>query len=201
MLPKEDKIKKPSDEKQPGLFDKEDEKKRLANKRRFIIIALTIFVGFPLSLLTYRSFKNFNLSFNVPKLSFNLNTSKSVSSIKIPTNDTWSLYVIKTNSESVDYQKNQDLIFNNQNLNSILDRLDSAGYSNNNIYTSNLPQGLKIKEITDENDTSFSYFSKIITPSQELILLIKISDSQDLTRAKTSVSDLIGQLYWYSLQK
>ncbi len=199
MLPKEEKIKKTSDEKQPGLFDKEDERKRLAKKRRFVYIAMILTVGLSLLFWVYRSVKNFNFSFKLPKLNF---TVKNISSLNLPKdNSTWSIFLKKIGSDSVVYQKNQDIIFSVQELDSFLIKLDQTGYTTPSIYTSTLPEGLKIKEITEETDSVFSYFSKIITPDQELLLIITITDSPDLTQAKNLIPDLISQLYWYSLQK
>jgi hypothetical protein len=68
-------------------------------------------------------------------------------------------------------------------------------------YSSSLPEGFKIKELVEESGNNFSYFSKIITPNQELLLIIKISNSPDLIQSKKLIPNLINQLYWYSLQK
>ena len=209
MLPKEEKItkKKSTDAEQPGLFDKEDKKKQLAQKRRFIYIAMILTVGLSLSFWIYRSLKNFKPSFSLPKLSFNLSSPqtasiKTSSNIILPKdNSTWSIFLKKNNSDSIIYQKNQDIIFKSEDLNSISQKIDKTSFVTSSLYASALPEGLKIKEIVEEKDNFFSYFSKITSPKQEIILLIKITDSKDLTQAKKSVSDLVNQLYWYSTQK
>jgi len=209
MLPKEEKItkKKSIDGEQPGLFDKENEKQRLVKKRRFIYIAMVLTVGLSLSFWIYRSIKNFDFSFKLPTLNFSVNSPKSSpvktsGSISLPKdNSTWSILLKKPNSDSIIYQKNQDVIFKSEDLNSISKKIDQVDFSTSSLYASALPEGLKVKEITEEKDNSFSYFSKITSPKQEIILLIKITDSKDLAQAKKSLSDLINQLYWYSTQE
>jgi len=204
MLPKEEKIKKKPDTEQPGLFDKEDEKKRIIKKRRFIYIAMILTVGLSLSFWCYRSIKNFKMpTLNIPVFSPESPSIKTTNSFTLPkdTNSTWSFFLKRVDTNSIFYQNNQDIIFSTQDQNSILNKINQTDFINSSSYSSSLPQGLKIKEIIEENDFSFSYFSTITTPSQDLLLIIKITDSKDLTQAKNSVPDLINQLYWYSLQK
>ena len=204
MLPKEEKIKKKPDTEQPGLFDKEDEKKRLIKKRRFIYIAMILTVGLSLSFWCYRSIKNFKMpTLNIPVSSPESPSIKTTNSFTLPkdTNSTWSFFLKRVDTNSIFYQNNQDIIFSTQDQNSILNKINQTDFINSSSYSSSLPQGLKIKEIIEENDSSFSYFSTITTPSQDLLLIIKITDSKDLTQAKNLVSGLVDQLYWYSLQK
>jgi len=204
MLPKEEKIKKIPDEKQPGLFDKEDERKRLTKKRRFIYLALILTTGLSLSFWTYRSIKSKNFSFKIPSINLPNFKTKSLSikrtaNISLPkdSDSSWSIFLKRIDTDSVIYQYNQE----NIELNSILTKIDKTNLSTTSAYTSTLPQGLKIKEIIQEDNKNFSYFSKITTPNQELLLIIKTIDPKDLSQAKKSVPDLINQLYWYSLEK
>lgn len=204
MLPKQEKIKKKPDTEQPGLFDKVDEKKRLAKKRKFIYIALFLTVGLSLSFWAYRSIKNFKMpTLNIPVSSPKTTSIKTTSSFTLPkyTNSTWSFFLKRIDTNFVIYQNNQDIIFSTQDQNSILNKINQTDFITPSIYSSYLPEGLKIKEIVEENDSAFSYFSTITTPAQQLLLIIKIIDSKDLAQAKKSVPDLINQLYWYSLQK
>ena len=208
MLPKQEKIKKKPDTEQPGLFDKVDEKKRLAKKRKFIYIALFLTVGLSLSFWTYRSLENFKPSLKLPSSNFTVSAPKpssvkTTSSFTLPkdNNSTWSFFLKRIDTDSVIYQNNQNIIFSAQDLDSILNKINQTDFITPSLYSSSLPEGLKIKEIIEENDFSFSYFSKITTPSQDLLLIIKITDSKDLIQAKSSVSGLANQLYWYSLQK
>jgi hypothetical protein len=80
-------------------------------------------------------------------------------------------------------------------------KLDQTKENTSNLYTSTLPEGLKIKEIITEDTKNFSYISEIITPSQKILLIITITDSSDLSKAKGQISGLVDQLYWYSIQK
>ena len=205
MLPKEEKIKKKSsDVDQPGLFDKEDEKKRLAKKRKFVYIAMVLTVGLSLSFWAYRSVKNFKMpTLNLPVSSPKTTSIKTTNSFTLPkdTNSTWSFFLKRIDTDSIIYQNNQDIIFSTQDLNSILTKINQTDFITPSIYSSSLPQGLKIKEIVEEDNSSFSYFSIITTPSQDLLLIIKITDSKDLNKSKNLVSGLVDQLYWYSLQK
>lgn len=196
MLPKVEKIKKNSDSDldQPGLFDKENEKDRINKKRKFVYIAMILTIGLSLSFWIYRSIRNFNFSFNLP--TFNLNVSKpKTNNITLPQDDsTWSVFLKRVNPELVVYQSSENIFFNDEKLN-------ATNFITKSIYSSSLPDGLKIKELIEENNNTFSYFSKIITPSQELLLIIKIDNSKDLSQSKKLIPDLIDQLYWYSLQK
>jgi hypothetical protein len=140
---------------------------------------------------------------SVSFLSFKLNTPKinKTISLKDPTKDTWSVYLKNSKNEAPDYQKNQELLFTDQNLDSILALIDKSDYVSSSQYTQLLPEGLKIKESIEEKNGSFFYLSKITTPSEDLLLLVKISDIKDLSIVKTNLPSFIDQLYWYSLQK
>jgi len=204
MLPKEEKIKKIPDDKQPGLFDKEDERKRLTKKRRFIYLALILTTGLSLSFWIYRSAKNANFSIKIPSINLPKFKAKSLSikttaNISLPkdSDSSWSIFLKRIDTDSIIYQHNQE----NIELNSVLTKIDKTNLATTSAYTSTLPQGLKIKEIIQEDTKNFSYFSKITTPSQELFLIIKTIDPKDLAQAKKSLPDLINQLYWYSLEK
>lgn len=197
MLPKVEKIKKNIEDKnndQPGLFDKENEKERLTKKRRFVYVAMALTIGLSLSFWIYRSIRNFNFSFKMPTFKFNISTPKT-KNINLPQdNATWSIFLKRVNPESIIYQNNADIFFDNEKLN-------ATNFIDSSIYSYSLPEGLKIKELIKENKDTFSYSSKIITPNQELILIIKIDNSSDLSQSKKLVPALIDQLYWYSLQK
>lgn len=194
MLPKEDKIKKSSDLEQPGLFDKENEEDRLTKKRKFVYIAMILTIGLSLSFWIYRSIRNFDFSFKMPSFNFSVSAPKN-SSINLPSDGaTWSIFLKRINSDSVIYQTSENIFLNDE-------KLDTINLNTSGLYTSSLPEGLKIKELIEEKNNTFSYFSKIITPSQELLLIIKIDNSKDLSQSKKLIPDLIDQLYWYSLQK
>lgn len=206
MLPKEEKIikKKSTDVDQPGLFDKEDEKKRLQKKRRFIFAALILTAGLSLSFWVYRSVKNIDFSLKIPSINFPIffqkNSSiKTKSDISLPkdSNSTWSVFLKQIESDTIIYQNDiQDV-----DSNSILEQIDKLNFVTSSVYASSLPEGLKIKEITEKKDNSFSYISTITTPNQELLLIIKITNSQNLDQSIKLIPDFINQLYWYSLQK
>lgn len=202
MLPKEEKIKKKPDSDQPGLFDKENEKDRLRKKRLFLYAAMFLTIGLSLSFWIYRSLKNFDFTFRVPQINFSLSVPKNNQlNLSLDSRSTWSIFLQKINSNDIIYQKNADLLFVNQDQNFILNKIDQTNFITSSQYASALPEGIKVKEIIEENNSTFSYFSKIITPNQELFLIIGISSSSDLASAKKSLPSLINQLYWYSLQK
>lgn len=204
MLPKVEKNKKINEDQdieQPGLFDKENEKERIAKKRKFVYIAMILTVGLSLSFWAYRSIKNFNFSPKLPVLKFDVSTPKSNKFILPENTNTWSIFFKKLDSDLIIYQNNQDSIFSNQTLESIIDKLDKTNFITSSVYASSLPQGFKFKELIEEENNNFSYFSKIVTPNQELLMIIKIKDSSNLAQAKKLIPNLIDQLYWYSLQK
>jgi hypothetical protein len=205
MLPKEEKVKKSSEPEQEGLFDKENEKERIAKKRKFIYIAMALTVGLSISFWLYRSFKTINLSppkIELPTFNFSVSKPKDIN-LKLPNdlNSTWSIFLKKTNSSTPIYQNNQNLIFETEKLDSILTKIDKSNFITPSLYSNLLPPGVKLKEIVTETNNSFTYSSKIITPDQELLLIIKISDSKDLSTSKKLIPNLIDQLYWYSRQK
>jgi hypothetical protein len=203
MLPKEEKIDQKLDLNQPSLFEKENKKDRISKKRKFIYVAMFLTVGLSLFFWIYRSLKSFTFSPKLPNFSFNISTPKvKVSSPILPEDSsTWSVFLKKTDSNGIIYQKNREIIFNDQDLNTILNKIDKSDFIVSSLYSFSLPEGFKIKELVEENDNNFNYFAKIITPNQELLLIIKISDSKDLNQAKKSIPNLIDQFYWYSLQK
>lgn len=204
MLPKEEKVKKNPDLDQPGLFDKENEKERITKKRRFVYIAMSLTIGLSLSFWLFRSLKNFTFSFPKPNLKISLpslNLKRKEPELDLDSNSTWVFFVQDNHSNTPIFQKNQDLLFVNQDFDFIVSQLDQSDFSSSNQFSSLLPQGVKVKEIIEENDNHFSYFSKIITPGQELILIIAVKDSLNLVESKNKIPDLVNQLYWYSLQK
>jgi hypothetical protein len=203
MLPKEEKVKKNSDTEQPGLFDKENEKDRILKKRKFVYIAMILTIGLSLSFKIYSFIKTTPFSFpKLPSFNFTVSSPKTTSfNLPKDQNATWSVFFKKTNSDSIIFQQNQDSIFSNQDLKSILDKINKTDFITSSPYSSSLPEGFKIKEIVEEKNNTFSYFSTITTPNQELLLIIKITDSKDLSQSKKMLSSLVNQLYWYSLQK
>ncbi len=201
MLPKEEKINPKNDSDQPGLFDKENEKDRISKKRKFVYVAMFLTVGLSLSFWIYRSLKNFNFSFKLPTINF-INSSPLNNPLTLSKDtSTWSIFLKKINSDLIVYQQNQEVILVDQNFETNLNELDKSNFITSGLYTSSLPEGFKIKELIDENNNIFTYFSKITTPNQELLLVIKINDSKDLIQTKKSIPNLVDQLYWYSLQK
>ena len=200
MLPKVEKIKKSSEDPkndQPGLFDKENEKERIAKKRKFVYIAMALTIGLSIIFSIYSFLKNsnFNFSFKLPTINLPVSAPKTGELVlQKEIDSTWSIFLKRVNPETVIYQSNENIFINDEKLN-------NTKFINPSIYSSSLPEGLKIKETIEEKDNNFSYFSKIITPSQELLLIIKITDSKDLSSSKKLIPSLINQLYWYSLQK
>lgn len=198
MLPKVEKIKKNSDSdtEQPGLFDKENEKERIFKKRKFVYIAMILTIGLSLSFKIYSFIKKTPFPIlKLPSFNFNVSSSKT-SSFVLPKeiDSTWSIFFKRINTDLVIYQKGENIFFDDKKLNAT-DFITSSPYS------SSLPEGFKIKETVEESDNTFSYFSTITTPNQELLLIIKITDSKDLSQSKKMIPSLIDQLYWYSLQK
>ncbi len=205
MLPKEEKVKKIVDPEQEGLFDKENEKERIAKKRKFVYISLVLTVGLSISFSLYRWFKNADLSPSKIELpTFNFTVSKpKTSAFKLPEDEssTWSIFLKRSDSDIPIYQSKQDLIFEKEKIDSISEKIDKSGFITPSIYSNLLPPGVKLKEIIEEDSNKFTYLSKIITPDQDLLLIIKLSDSNDLSTSKKLIPNLIDQLYWYSRQK
>ena len=138
-------------------------------------------------------------SINLPNFKAKKISINPTASISLPkdTTSTWSIFLKRIDTDSIIYQHNQE----NIELSSILTKIDKTNLATASTYTSTLPQGLKIKEIITEDTKNFSYISEIITPSQKILLIIKITDSSDLSQAKGQISSLVDQLYWYSIQK
>jgi len=196
MLPKVEKNKKKYDPdlEQPGLFDKENEKERIVKKRKVVYIAMILTIGLSLSFWIYRSLKNFNFYFKLPSFTFTISKPKN-NNIVLPKDDAiWSILLKRIDTNSIIYQNNENIIVDEEKLN-------NTNFIKNSPYSFSLPEGFKIKEYFEEKENSFYYFSKIITPKQELLLSLKIINSKDLIESKKLIPDLIDQLYWYSLQK
>ena len=196
MLPKIEKNNKNEELEQPGLFDKENEKERISKKRKFVYIAMILTIGLSLSFKIYSFIKKNPFSFpKIPSFNFTVSSPKT-STFILPKyiDSNWTIFFKKINPDLVIYQKGENIFFDDEKLNAT-DFITSSPYS------FSLPEGFKIKEIIEEKDNTFSYFSKIITPNQELLLIIKITDSKDLIQSKKLIPNLIDQLYWYSLQK
>lgn len=205
MLPKEEKIKKITDPEQEGLFDKEKEKERIAKKRKFVYISMTLTVGLSLCFWIYRYIKTTEIS--IPKIklpTFNFTVSRpKTTGLKLPEdqNSTWSIFLKRSDSDISIYQSKPDLIFETENLDSIMTKIDKSDFVNPSQYSNLLPPGVKLKEIIEEDTSKLTYLSKIITPDQDLLLIIKLSDSKDLPASKKLIPNLIDKLYWYSRQK
>ena len=195
MLPKEENIKKKFDSEQPGLFDKENEKDRISNKRKFVYIAMILTIGISLSFKIFNFVKNTHFSFpKIPSFNFSNSFSKN-NNIALPQDSAiWSVLLKRTDTGLVIYKNDENIVFDDE-------KLKNTNFVNSSIYSLLLPEGFKIKELIEENSYNFSYFSKIITPNQELLLIIKINNSKNLIESKKLIPDLIDQLYWYSLQK
>ncbi|HPT66038.1 MAG TPA: hypothetical protein PK257_01865 [Candidatus Woesebacteria bacterium] len=197
MLPKVEKIKKNSEDQnsdQPGLFDKENEKERLIKKRRFVYIAMALTIGLSLFFWIYRLIRNIDFSFKMPKFNFSVSVPKN-NNINLPQDGAvWSVFLKRVNPDLIIYQSSENFLLSDEKLN-------NSKLNNSSIYTSSLPEGLKTKELMEETEKSFSYLSKITTPSQELFLVVKVDNSSDLSQSKKLLPGLIDQLYWYSLQK
>ena len=196
MLPKEEKVKKKPDSEQPGLFDKENEKDRISKKRKIVYLSMFLTIGLSISFWAYRSLKNFSFSPpQIPKFNFTISNSKTNTlNLSKDQNSTWSFFLKRIDIDNILYQENPEIIFNNIDINSTLIEINST-----NSFL--LPGGAKIKELIKEDGNNFSYISKIIIPNQELLLIIKITDSKDLEQSKKLIPNLVDRLYWYSLQK
>lgn len=205
MLPKEEKNKKKPELEQEGLFDKENEKERIAKKRRFVYVTMTLTVGLSLSFWFYRYIKNVNISppkIELPAFKLVFSKPKNIG-FKLPEdkNSTWSIFLKKNDSNTPIYQSKQDLIFETNKIDFLLNKIDESSFIVSSRYSNLLPPGVKLKEIVEEDNIKLTYLSKIITPDQELLLILKISDSKDLSASKKLIPNLIDKLYWYSRQK
>lgn len=205
MLPKEEKVKKKLEPEQEGLFDKENEKERIDKKRKFVYISMVLTVGLSISFWLYRWVKTTPFSppkIQIPNLKFTVSKPKNIGfKLSEDQNSTLSVFLKKIDSDLLIYQSKPDLIFETEKLDSVLIKIDKSDFVNPSIYSNLLPPGVKLKEVIEEDNNKFTYLSKIITPDQELLLIIKLSDSKDLSASKKLIPNLVDQLYWYSRQK
>jgi len=211
MLPKPDKSKKqfPSDDYQPEEESKQEkierEKKRIQKKRRLVILSIILTVGLSFSFWVYRSVKNFldnpevpniNLSFNLPKFNFSFSKDKSLDPIKkiIPDNlSDISIYIIDNSSPQFVWSQNESVIFKDQPLIDIQNRLNILKPTTKSLLNINLPEGLSFKEIVSDK-SEFYYYNQIILPdNRQLTILISSSQSVD-------ISSLVESIYWAYIQ-
>jgi hypothetical protein len=208
MLPKEEKTKKKKiDGEQVGLFDKEDAQAKRRKKRQTVYFVLFFTVGLTLLMSLYHGVKNFNpqsLKFSTPKLE-NISQIKPIITkqelIDITKNDsaTWSIKLINSSQDPV-FEKNSQN-FSDSEISSIVKKIADQDSSSSIIYAKSLPEGIKIKESIFPSDNNLSYFAEISVPNQQFFILIKITNSKDLTQSISLLPQLIDQLYWYRLQK
>jgi len=206
MLPKEEKTKKKKiDGEQVGLFDKEDAQAKRQKKRQTVYFVLFFTVGLTSLMWLYHGIKNFKPTLpkiSTPKLE-NISQPKITSQAleTIIKNDlaTWSIKLINSSKDPV-FEKNSQN-FSDSEISSILKKLADQDFSSQIIYGKSLPEGIKIKESISPSDNNLSYFAEISVPNQQFFILIKITNSKDLTQSISLLPQLIDQLYWYRLQK
>ncbi len=212
MLPKPEKSKKqfPSDDYEANEESKEEkaekEKKRIQKKRRLVILSIILTVGLSFSFWIYRSVKIFlanphlpkiNLSFNLPKINFSSSKNNLSDPIKKIISDKFSdvsIYITDNSSPQFIWSQYESIIFQDQSLTDIQNRLNNLKPSTKSLLNINLPQGLSFKEIVSDK-SSFYYYNQIILPdNRQLTILISSSQSTD-------ISSLVESIYWAYIQK
>lgn len=211
MLPKPDKNKKTF--LQDEYIEKNDpeiEKKILKKKRKLILFSLIITVGLSFVFWAYRSTKNFldqdkefsfKINMSVPKFNFNNDSKKNksydfnrqIEKTIFPAFENLSIYITDNNQQqSFLWQQNQDKIFQNQDLASIKNKVNSIKGISQSILNLDLPEGLIFQEIISHQD-NYQYFSQITIPNRKILILIVSDQKQD-------ISQLIESLYWNYIQ-
>ncbi|MPM50335.1 hypothetical protein SDC9_97074 [bioreactor metagenome] len=125
----------------------------------------------------------------MPKINFSIKTKKI-----IPDNfSNLSIYIIDNSSPSFIYSQNESLIFKDESLADIQNRLDGLKPTTKSLLNVNLPEGLSFKEIVSDK-SDFHYFNQITLPdNRQLTILIYSSQSVD-------ISSLIESVYWSYVQ-
>ncbi|MCW1949188.1 MAG: hypothetical protein KIH89_001935 [Candidatus Shapirobacteria bacterium] len=187
--------------------------KRLKTKRRLVLLSLCLTVGLSFVFWSFRHIKNF---LNSPK-DFSFHPAFSFQLPKINLNKTSSPKNTSSDSEIQDFLKNKNwsvisIFINKPNQPSFISNFDQSSFQfNPDQFTSikktdqslinlNLPQGLLFQEkLTSSN--GISYQNLISLPSSQLLINIIIPNISDIESVKPNLSQLVDQLYWYSVSR
>jgi len=187
--------------------------KRLKTKRRLVLLSLCLTVGLSFAFWSFRHLQNFlnspkdfsfrpNFNFQLPQFNLNKTSSKKNTSSdselrNFLKNKNWSIISIFIN------QSNQPSFVFNFDQSSFQfdpDQFTSIKKSNQSLISLDLPQGLLFQEkLTSDN--GIFYQNLITLPSSQLLINIKISNISDTESVKPDLSQLVNQLYWYSVSQ
>ena len=218
MLPKPEKTKKIN----KNLLDdaeitQESEEvvaaKRLKTKRRLVLLSLCLTVGLSFAFWSFRriqSFLNspkdfsFRPTFNFQLPQFNLNKISSPKNIssdselqKFLKNKNWSVvsfFISNPNQPSFTFNFDQSSFQFN------LDQFTSVKKTDQSLISLDLPQGLLFQEKLTNNN-SISYQNLITLPNSQLLININIPNISSIESVRSDLSQLVDQLYWYSISK
>lgn len=218
MLPKPEKTKKLNKNLlADSEITKESEEviaaKRLKTKRRLVLLSLSLTVGLSFAFWSFRHIQNFlnspkdfsfhpNFSFQLPQINLNKSSSntKTTSDSNIKNflkNKNWSVISVFINKpDQPSFVFNSDKLLTQINL----DQFDNVKKTEQSFIGLSLPQGLLFQEqLTSDN--SISYQNLITLPSSQLLINIIIPNTSDVEPIKSDLSQLVNQLYWYSVSQ
>lgn len=209
MLPKPEKISKKNPKvEQPNMVDALDNEAKIRRKRRLVFLILILTVGLSFGFWFYRSAKNIFINKNFPKINFNFsfkpnqnnnnNLEKSVNEILIKDKNFWSIIVknLPESSTSFSWAKNDTEILANEKIADIISLLSKKDFSEQSLIKTALPSGVQIKENIISADNSFEIQDLIIVPEKQILLIIKISGTNNLSQSQKLIPQLAEKIYW-----
>lgn len=187
--------------------------KRLKTKRRLVLISLCLTVGLSFSFWSFRHIQSFinspktfslkpNLNFHLPQINLNKTTSSSnlLSDSDIQNflkNKNWSVVSVFVNKLD---QPSFIFNFDKSSLKIDPEQFTSIKKTDQSLISLNLPQGLLFQEKLTSNDGVF-YQNLITLPNSQLFINITIPNISDTESTRSEISQLVNQLYWYSVSQ
>jgi hypothetical protein len=187
--------------------------KRLKNKRRLVLLSLCLTVGLSFAFWSFRHIQSFlnspkdfsfhpNFNFQLPQINLNKTSSqKNISSDSelqnFLKNKNWSVisvFINKSNQPSFIFN------FDKSSFQLTPDQFNSIKKTDQSLISLNLPQGLLFQEKLTSNH-GISYQNLITLPNSQLLINISIPNVSDAESIRSDLSQLVNQLYWYSVSQ
>jgi hypothetical protein len=187
--------------------------KRLKTKRRLVLLSLCLTVGLSFAFWSFRHIQSFinspktfslksNLNFRLPRINLSRTTSSSnlLSDSDIQNflkNKNWSvisIFIHKPDQPSFIFNSDQSSLQFNP------DQFSSIKKTDQSLIGLNLPQGLLFQERLTNNN-GISYQNLITLPNSQLLINITIPNVSDTESIRSDLSQLVDQIYWYSVSQ
>jgi len=187
--------------------------KRLKNKRRLVLISLSLTVGLSFVFWSFRSVQTYiksphsfnfypNFNFHLPKINLKTKTTSyySASDTELKNfleNKNWSVsssFITPTQKTVFNFN------FGNVSPQIEIQSLLSKKASESSSINLNLPQGLFFQEEI-LSSPYLTYKNLITLPNNQLLILVSAPEVSSTDQIKNDLSQLVDLLYWYSISQ